>query len=405
MKVCLLTTEYHTEANKAGGVGRSFGKIAHWLADHGHDVVVVVSAVRDEEVMERPGITIRRVKARPQIHWRIRPLCYALPSCVRDYFWGYETVNTLADEVEKLAAGGRADVVLSGASQSLPLVRRGRVPVVVRLQHPWRVCERAEFRRPTLRSLLGSREERAAVCGAARVYAPSRCGAANFAGLRAEEIPVIRTPMFPLEEAAPWQQVAANYKLPERFVIFFGGLLGTKGAHVLADALPDFFAKQPDTHAVLVGRVTHAPDGGKMDDYIRRRSAAHAARLHILDAVNHAELFSMIVQARFVVLPSVVDNLPNSLLEAMWFGKAIVASRGASLDEILDDTVSILVPPGDVAALSAAMLRADTLDDVARVAMGSRAAEKVRRVCEPDAVMAQVVSLCNDAILAHGKFQ
>jgi glycosyltransferase involved in cell wall biosynthesis len=54
-----------------------------------------------------------------------------------------------------------------------------------------------------------------------------------------------------------------------------------------------------------------------------------------------------------VVLPSLVDNLPNACLEAMALGKPVIGTSGASFEELLTDGISgFLVPPGDPRALA-----------------------------------------------------
>ena len=405
MNICLLTAEYHTESFRTGGIGRAFGKMAHWFVDHGHQVLVIVSSTKDEELIERPGIRVRRIATRSHMHWRLRPLINRLPREVRELLWNRDTRATLADETAKAAVAGKADVVLTSPGLAEPLASRRVVPLVIRLQNPWREHERAEFRRITLTSLLCACVEKRAAQYATRIYAPSQESARKYHRLRTLPIPVIRTPMFPLEQPGDWRAVALKYDLPDQFLLFTAGLLGSKGAHVLADALPEFFAQRPDTHALLVGRTSKGPKGGAMDAYVRERCRDFPLRLHILPPVKHAELFAMLQQARFVVQPTLVDNLPNALLEAMYFGRLIVASRGASLDEILDDSDSLLVPPGDARALVEAMLLADQLSDKQRAELGAKAAKKVLRVCDPDTVMNQVVALCEEAIRDHGKCQ
>ncbi|MCM0019859.1 MAG: glycosyltransferase [Tagaea sp.] len=57
-------------------------------------------------------------------------------------------------------------------------------------------------------------------------------------------------------------------------------------------------------------------------------------------------------------LPSAEDNLPNSALEAMAAGRAIVASdAGGMRDAIRDAETGFLIPPGDAEALAAAISR------------------------------------------------
>lgn len=378
-------------------MGRAFAKIAHWLVDHGHHVVVVVPAPKDQVIEARAGLRVQLTATRSHLHWRLRSWIYRGPKWLRDFCWQRETNASLADAVAEAQRNQSVEVVLGSASCADVLVRRHTIPTVIRMQNPWRDHERAEFRSMTLNSFWGQFAERFVTRRATRVYSPSRIAANRFQRERSKPIPVIRTPMFPLTPSAEWPVVAARFKLPERFLLFCSGLLGSKGAHVLAEALPRFFSEAPDTHAVIVGRVSRGPRGGTMDAYFRACCAACPDRLHILDAVDHDALFAMMQRCHFAVLPSLVDNLPNALLETMYFGCVIVAARGASLDELLDDQDAVFAKPGDADDLAKAMLRADLLDPPTRALMSKRVAAKVRRECDPEAVMPQVVALCEEA--------
>jgi glycosyltransferase involved in cell wall biosynthesis len=81
-------------------------------------------------------------------------------------------------------------------------------------------------------------------------------------------------------------------------------------------------------------------------------------------------------RARLVVLPSLVDNLPNVLLEAMMFGRPVIATQGASFDELIEDGYSgFLVPPGDPLALAAKIVDAWNRPDLDMI--GRRASDAV----------------------------
>lgn len=80
--------------------------------------------------------------------------------------------------------------------------------------------------------------------------------------------------------------------------------------------------------------------------------------------------------ADIVVIPSAEDNLPNSAIEAMASGRAIVAGNaGGMRDAIRDGETGILVPPGDEEALAGAIARLVTDGELrARLGAGARAA-------------------------------
>jgi len=80
-----------------------------------------------------------------------------------------------------------------------------------------------------------------------------------------------------------------------------------------------------------------------------------------------------------VAVPSVVDaegnvdGLPNVLLEAMASGRAVVASRVAGIPSaVADGQNGLLMPPGDVDALAAGIVRL-LQDAPLRAALGAAA--------------------------------
>jgi glycosyltransferase involved in cell wall biosynthesis len=78
------------------------------------------------------------------------------------------------------------------------------------------------------------------------------------------------------------------------------------------------------------------------------------------DAGGRRELVRNLSRARVVVIPTRSDSLCASglstYLEAMYLGKCVIASGGPGTSDLLTDQ-AILVPPHDVAALKAAIVR------------------------------------------------
>ncbi len=73
------------------------------------------------------------------------------------------------------------------------------------------------------------------------------------------------------------------------------------------------------------------------------------------------------------------EGCPNAVLEAMAAGKAVVATRaGGTPEVVVDGETGLLVPPGDVAGLRAALLRL-AADPEWRRRLGEAGREKVRR--------------------------
>jgi glycosyltransferase involved in cell wall biosynthesis len=91
------------------------------------------------------------------------------------------------------------------------------------------------------------------------------------------------------------------------------------------------------------------------------------------------------------VLPSLIENSPNSVAEAMCAGLPVVATNVGGIPSMVDDGVTgILVPPRDVGALSSAVIR--LLEDrPLRQKIGAAAKERGRRLHAPGVVAQQSV--------------
>ena len=147
-----------------------------------------------------------------------------------------------------------------------------------------------------------------------------------------------------------------------------GRLQRWKGIHHLVDAMPAVLARHPDAHAVVVGGPHEfEPDYPAFLD-------ARIDALHLRDRVIQAGLQSNVPEwmraMDVVVHASDAEPFGIVVIEAMAMGKPTIATATAGPTEIITDGVDgLLWPPGDVAALSAAVLRA--LDGPAAAALAA----------------------------------
>jgi glycosyltransferase involved in cell wall biosynthesis len=110
------------------------------------------------------------------------------------------------------------------------------------------------------------------------------------------------------------------------------------------------------------------------------------------------EVARMMAQSSIFVLPSIIaadgqmEGIPVALMEAMATGRPVVTTSISGIPELVEDGVSgLLVPPGDPAALAAAIRK--LLDDRENAAaMGLRGREKVRREFTLETCVAQLVA-------------
>ncbi len=91
---------------------------------------------------------------------------------------------------------------------------------------------------------------------------------------------------------------------------------------------------------------------------------------------RRSDIDRLLNAADFFVLPSDIEGLPLSILEAMAHGLPIIASNVGGVPEIIQHDINgLLVPAGDDAALSAAIRRVTT-DPALRRRLGDAARER-----------------------------
>jgi len=121
---------------------------------------------------------------------------------------------------------------------------------------------------------------------------------------------------------------------------------------------------------------------GSGDDLPRLRTVAGDSgvgdRVHFLENLSREELAACYSRADVFALPSTGEGFGLVFLEAMAFSKPVIAAASAGAKDVVEDGVTgLLVPPGDQATLSHALVR--LLCDVSlRDRLGRRGGEIVR---------------------------
>jgi glycosyltransferase involved in cell wall biosynthesis len=133
---------------------------------------------------------------------------------------------------------------------------------------------------------------------------------------------------------------------PPRF-LFVGRMDPDKGFRHLVPAFESLRKRNPQVALDICG----SGDPNQIAE-LRRLSAGVEAKGNISDNELDAKLRACFA----VVLPSLHEGYPLTLLEACSYGKPFVASSVGSISEIFSNRkCAILVPPGDTAALEKAM--------------------------------------------------
>lgn len=169
-------------------------------------------------------------------------------------------------------------------------------------------------------------------------------------------------------------------------ILFLGEIGPRKGVPILLQALSGL-RDLNDWTAIIAGTGELAP------------TRQEIARLGLEDRVTLPgwlgpdQVDALLASADMLVLPSTDENLPMSIIEAMGQGVAVVATPvGAVEDIIRHGETGLLVPPGDPAALTAALRRLLT-DPQLRLRLGRAARSFHTANLEIGPYLARLVSL------------
>jgi len=165
----------------------------------------------------------------------------------------------------------------------------------------------------------------------------------------------------PLELRADWFNLA-----------IVGRIDTVKGHHVAIEALatPD---TSPSTHLQIVGV---GPKECELRSLAKMRGIAD--RVHFLGFRRN--VYDYLAHCDILLMPSLHEGLPYTLLEAMSLGKPIIASRIGGLAEVVEHrTTGLLIPVADPSILGNAIRElCDDLELRKQIAEGARRLQQSR---------------------------
>jgi glycosyltransferase involved in cell wall biosynthesis len=167
-------------------------------------------------------------------------------------------------------------------------------------------------------------------------------------GLPAERVRTIPSGFEPALFAGARDDVLAP--LPHPRVGYLGRLVEQKRPDLLVRA---FGSVTPPAHLVVVG---DGPLAGRVAALAEASPAVD--RISLRPAAEHSTVPALLASLDVLVLPSAYEELGSVLVEAMAAGRPVVATRVGGIPEVVEEgRTGLLVPPGDVPALAAALDR------------------------------------------------
>lgn len=178
-----------------------------------------------------------------------------------------------------------------------------------------------------------------------------------------------------------------------KVVIFVGRLVHAKGLDWLLEIWKSVSAAEPQARLLIVG------DGPERPALMTRVERLGIDRT-VTFTGRQEDVYKFLAAADVFVLPSRLEGISNSLLEAMSQGLPVVVADdrlGGNRAVVTDQRDGIVVPQGDSDNFARVLLSLLTDEDL-RLAMGRRARQKVENEFSMDAVSRRYLQIYRELL-------
>lgn len=335
MRIAFVTPEYVSEQKFHGGLANYLQRTCQGLVQSNHEPAVFVVSDKTEQ-MRHTGITVYRVNCYQKwINALNRLFCGGKTNSPLRWVW---QSYTLKRQIQKIHAQSPFDIIQYTNYTAVSFFKIKTIPSVTRISSYQPLLRDAYgFTKPTFTQQCLEKLEHIALKHSDYLFGPSKKISALIAEHTGKQVTVIPSPIAVPALSSSDDSLYRNQLSGKKYFLFFGTIGILKGVDIIAECINRFLSKYNDVYFVFIGKDVGFKRGITMMDHIRACAVEHSERILHFSPLPHSVLFPIIRNARAVVLPSRIDNFPNTCLEAMALGNIVVGSHGTSFEEIITD--------------------------------------------------------------------
>ena len=407
MNLWLLTTEYPPDFG--GGIGTYCANTVRMLASHGHRVTVFVhdGTLTDNTVESSDGLArvvrFNGEKVGNGSRYGLGQVA-SISHAFSDLIEQFGRRDGFPDLIECQEYLGIGYFLLQKKRTLWP--KLSHIPVQVTLHTPGFVCRRfnqePEFHLP---NYWHGEMERFSISAADGVVSPSQYLAdivRRDRGLEGIHPNIIPYPFFP-----PAVPVVASNSAESgcRDLVFLGRLEHRKGILQLLGYCEELWGEGTDFRLRLIGGDTvFFPRNKLMSECLKERYAHRfeAGQVVYEGKIPPTEIAARLHDALAVLVPSLVENFPNVVLESMSLGRVVLASDSGGQREIITDGKSGFLFAHDVPGSFKRQVRnIVAMNETERHKMGERARTRIDEMCGSEFVYARKMEVVNRLLGEH----
>lgn len=370
MNILFVSTDYPKRGQPTTGFPNYLYRVSLSLLQLGHKPVILAAGDWDDHRVER-GIQIWTVGIRIY-----RNCTQPVPNYVLSALQiGYALNRKIKEMLKRMDI----DIIQFTSLYGIALLYHGNVPAVLRLSSYAKTAfAMHQTYSPELVKTIAFMEKLSSKrCSA--IFSPCKNNAVAFGKDSKRSVKVIETPFVNDVESYDTRYFDSFLK-EKKYALFFGTLYAEKGILVIAEILEQFLEDNPDCYFVFIGDAASI-NGESSVQMLQRKAGKNADRIIISNALEHKQLYPVIQNADFVVLPSLMENLSNACIEAMYFERVVIGTDGASFEQLITHGVNgLLCQIGSSKDLLEKMQTAVSMDRDKKARMGELAKRRTDKL-------------------------
>lgn len=334
MKIAFLTPEFITEKNWHGGLANYLGRVTEGLSNRGHDISIFVLSDREGEI-KKGEVSVYRIKFRTGLYKVLNMLTLKrVPVFLKSLILSHQ----LCKKFKNIDKTVNFDVIQS-SSYLTPAVflfsKKHTKRLITRISSITKLCRDAYKKGNKLDSFFINMLELRELKKSIKSYSPSIISQRILMRDFNVEVDLIEPPYYfkEIDEDESFFLEKLNGK---DYFLFFGSLGRLKGVDIIADDIYEILRRHKNYYFVFVGKDMGYKNSS-MIDYVRNNAKEFSSRVLYFESIKHEKLFPVIRNSRVVILPSRIDNLPNTLIESMSLGKIVVGTYDGGFDQLIED--------------------------------------------------------------------
>lgn len=379
MNIVFVTIDYPERGKPTTGFPTYLYRVSWALKEMGHHPIILVAGSKNRRQI-CDGVEIIRVRA-SRIESSNMTLNYILTSLQRE--------KAIAHAIEELEKKIKVDFIQFTSLNASSMLYRGKVPCAVRLSSYAKTyfATNQTYSKGLVWTM--SLFERVAAKKCDAVFAPCKITAKAFERDIRRRVDVIETPFVNDVVEYDFSFYEDNLK-GKQYILFFGTMYAEKGILVIADLLEELLCRHKDLFYVFIGSQS-VINGELVSKRLLDKAHKNRNRVLIWDALDHKRLYPVIMNAKIVTLPSVMDNFSNACIEAMYFSKVVIGTKGASFEQLIEHKKSgLLCRINDSVDLLEKIEYVLSLEDDEINAMGKMASKRIEQL-KPEVVVLQLL--------------